>query len=237
MARANMTLIEGTIVEEEVLLTLVELCQACNAKVEHVQEWVFEGVLEPIGESPHEWRFKGDSCVVRNWRGGFLTTWTSTRQGLRLHLICLTKSLRCERVFNVSGSSEWRHKSTSRHSQSVERTFTCRPFSETILRGHTMLITFKSPASADVMMFGEVAEKMLEIIGKEPSGKGIITVENLPAAIARMKDAINADVQSRGQATQDANGADSVSIAQRALPLVELFERSLKQEVPVVWGV
>lgn len=59
-----------------------------------------------------------------------------------------------------------------------------------------MLITFKSPASADVMMFGEVAEKMLEIIGKEPSGKGIITVENLPAAIARMKDAINADVQS-----------------------------------------
>lgn len=61
MARANMTLIEGAIVEEEVLLTLVELCQACNAKVEHVQEWVIEGVLEPIGESPQEWRFKGDS--------------------------------------------------------------------------------------------------------------------------------------------------------------------------------
>ena len=100
-----------------------------------------------------------------------------------------------------------------------------------------MLITFKSPASADVMMFGEVAEKMLEIIGKEPSGKGIITVENLPAAIARLKDAINADVQSRGQETQDANGANSVSIAQRALPLVELFEWSLKQRVPVVWGV
>lgn len=100
-----------------------------------------------------------------------------------------------------------------------------------------MLITFKSPASSDVMMFGEVAEKMLEIIGKEPSGKGIITVENLPAAIARLKDAIKADDLSRGQATQDTNGADSVSIAQRALPLVELFEWSLKQEVPVVWGV
>lgn len=100
-----------------------------------------------------------------------------------------------------------------------------------------MLITFKSPASADVMMFGEVAEKMLEIIGKEPSGKGIITVENLPAAIDKLKGAINADVQSRGQATQDANGGDSVSISQRAIPLIELFERSLKQEVPVVWGV
>ena len=99
-----------------------------------------------------------------------------------------------------------------------------------------MLITFKSPASADVMMFGEVAEKMLEIIGKEPSGKGIITVENLPAAIARLKDTIKVDVRSRGQATQDANGEDSVSIAQRALPLVELLECSLKQEVSVIWG-
>lgn len=56
-----MTLIRGAIVEEEVLLTLVELCQACNAEEEHVRAWVFEGVLEPIGESPQEWRFKGDS--------------------------------------------------------------------------------------------------------------------------------------------------------------------------------
>jgi chaperone modulatory protein CbpM len=61
MARANMTLIQGAIVEEEVLLTLVELCQACNAEEEHVRDWIVEGVLEPIGESPQEWRFKGES--------------------------------------------------------------------------------------------------------------------------------------------------------------------------------
>ncbi len=61
MARANITLIHGAIVEEEVLFTLVELCRACNAEEEHVRDWVVEGVLEPIGESPQEWRFKGDS--------------------------------------------------------------------------------------------------------------------------------------------------------------------------------
>lgn len=100
-----------------------------------------------------------------------------------------------------------------------------------------MLITFKSSASSDVTMFGEVAEIMMEILGKDPSVKGIVTVENLPAAIAKLKAAISADIQVRDQGTPNASGDDSVSIAQRALPLVELFEWSLKQEVPVVWGV
>lgn len=100
-----------------------------------------------------------------------------------------------------------------------------------------MLVTFKSSASSDVIMFGDVAVKMMEILGKDPSDKGIITVENLPDAIAKLKAAIGADVQIRGKAISDANGDDPVSIAQRALPLVELFEWSLKQGVPVVWGV
>lgn len=56
-----MTFIQGPVVEEEVQFTLVELCQACSAEEEHVLAWVFEGVLEPVGESPREWRFSGDS--------------------------------------------------------------------------------------------------------------------------------------------------------------------------------
>ena len=61
MNQANMTLIQGPVVEEEVIFTLVELCQVCNAEQEHVLAWVFEGVLEPIGESPQNWRFSGES--------------------------------------------------------------------------------------------------------------------------------------------------------------------------------
>jgi hypothetical protein len=105
------------------------------------------------------------------------------------------------------------------------------------LRVQIMLITFKSSASADVMMFGDVAEKMMEILGKAPSEKGIVTVESLPAAIDKLKAAMNADIQISGQEKQGANDQNSVSIAQRAQPLVELFEWSLKQKVPVVWGV
>ena len=49
------------IVEEEIQLTLVELCQACNAPAEYVTAWVYEGVLTPSGQTPEDWRFSGES--------------------------------------------------------------------------------------------------------------------------------------------------------------------------------
>ena len=61
MNQQNINLIQGSVVEEQVQLTLTELCQACSAEQELVLVWVFEGVLEPVGESPHDWRFSGDS--------------------------------------------------------------------------------------------------------------------------------------------------------------------------------
>ena len=61
MTNADTPPVQGPIVEEEIHLTLVELCQACSASEEHVIAWVFEGVLEPIGEAPQDWRFTGQS--------------------------------------------------------------------------------------------------------------------------------------------------------------------------------
>lgn len=110
-----------------------------------------------------------------------------------------------------------------------------------------MIVTFQSKASGDVIMFGDVAHKMMEIMGKEASDQGIVTVEQLPAALASLKAAIAADREERkGLAEEDlpqleqaANGGSRpyVSLSQRATPLVELLEWSLKKKVPVVWGV
>ena len=51
----------ATVVEEEVHLTLVELSRVCHVGEEQIRGWVGEGVLEPIGESPQQWRFAGSS--------------------------------------------------------------------------------------------------------------------------------------------------------------------------------
>ena len=61
MSFDNAELVLGSVVEEENYLTLTELCQASSASEDHVMAWVFEGVLEPIGETPQDWQFTGQS--------------------------------------------------------------------------------------------------------------------------------------------------------------------------------
>ncbi|RQO38475.1 MerR family transcriptional regulator [Herminiimonas sp. KBW02] len=47
------------LLDDDVTLTLIELSQACNAPQELITAWVVEGVLEPAGQRPQEWRFSG----------------------------------------------------------------------------------------------------------------------------------------------------------------------------------
>ena len=53
--------LRGSVVEEELTFTTVELGRACNADEAHIELWVSEGVLQPSGESPSQWRFSGRS--------------------------------------------------------------------------------------------------------------------------------------------------------------------------------
>lgn len=112
-----------------------------------------------------------------------------------------------------------------------------------------MLVVFKSAATADVIMFDEVAKKLIEVLGKDPSEpKGIVTVEQLPDAIARLRKAIEEDKlhqrlgndpeQEEKNAEEGKVGmAAPVNLAQRAWPLVDMFEYAQKEGKPVVWGV
>ena len=52
-----------------------------------------------------------------------------------------------------------------------------------------MIITFKSRATADTIMFGDVAKDLLSLMGKAFEPRGIITLEQLPDAIARLRQA------------------------------------------------
>ena len=116
-----------------------------------------------------------------------------------------------------------------------------------------MIVTFQSRASGDVIMFGDVAHAMMKIMGKEVTAQGIVTVEQLPDAIARLRAAMAADKavheqqwqrddeaaeQGRDQAGSQAEaGQGSISLTQRAVPLLELLDYSLTKRGPVVWGV
>lgn len=49
----------GAILEEELSFTLAELTGACRVHAEMVVALVEEGVLDPQGEDPLQWRFSG----------------------------------------------------------------------------------------------------------------------------------------------------------------------------------
>jgi len=59
MSEASPLSVQGSVVEEEIQFTLVELCRVCSATEEQVTGLVFEGVLEPAGQRIEEWRFAG----------------------------------------------------------------------------------------------------------------------------------------------------------------------------------
>lgn len=106
------------------------------------------------------------------------------------------------------------------------------------------MIIFQSDASGDVMMFKDVAQRMMKIMGKDVSERGVITIGQMPECIASLKAAIAEDrAKARVQANphdeeaEETGVAARVSLAQRAIPLVELLERSLEREKPVLWGL
>jgi hypothetical protein len=103
-----------------------------------------------------------------------------------------------------------------------------------------MLIVFKSRASGDVIMFEKNGKEMLSVLGKNPNdSKGIITVEQLPDAMSAVKAAIEADKAMRRKPddSEEEAGGDAIRLFQRALPFLELLERSLRAQEPVTWGV
>lgn len=53
--------VTGCIVEEEIQLTLTDLCLACAVHAERIVELVDQGVLHPAGDEPAVWRFAGAS--------------------------------------------------------------------------------------------------------------------------------------------------------------------------------
>ncbi len=63
MNRTISTALRGSVVEEEVGLTIVELGRACRTTEDQIEVWVVEGVLQPSGESRDAWRFHGDSLA------------------------------------------------------------------------------------------------------------------------------------------------------------------------------
>jgi GTP cyclohydrolase I len=105
-----------------------------------------------------------------------------------------------------------------------------------------MLIVFKSAASGDIITFEKNARQLLDALGKDKTeNQGIITTPQLVSAIQALRGAMQQDAANHAsQPNQKHIGAtetSNISFHRRAVPLLEMLERSLQENVPVTWGV
>lgn len=97
-----------------------------------------------------------------------------------------------------------------------------------------MLVTFTTEAYADITMFGDVALKMLKMMGHSATVPGAIRAEDVPLALSRLKAAIDAEKSSALPADKNSD-EPAVSMAHRALPLINLLAAAAKENTYVTW--
>ena len=70
-----------------------------------------------------------------------------------------------------------------------------------------MLIKLTSSTSGEVVMFAKHARRLFEIIGKECTARGVFTYEQLPAALARLYQAVDEEkLAARLRADEERSG-------------------------------
>ena len=113
-----------------------------------------------------------------------------------------------------------------------------------------MAYTFQSRATADLIMLAATAKKILELLEKTPGAPGIITVEQIPQALATLEQAVAADDARRRELEQEVQSAGheesahaaaasaelgSVTLRQRVAPFADMLRQSAQDGKPVTW--
>lgn len=99
-----------------------------------------------------------------------------------------------------------------------------------------MLVTFRTRAYADITMFGDVALRLLKMMGHSGTIPGAIMPEDIPSALERLQDTL---ARLQPQEGPPGDGDDEqeppISLKQRALPLIQLLQAAQKDGAEVMW--
>ena len=102
-----------------------------------------------------------------------------------------------------------------------------------------MLIVFKCQACANITMFGSVAQQLIQMMGSGNTIPGAITAENVPDALKRLQSALSrykeTDDQQSSTDEDDEQSEPSVSLAHRAIPLIDMLKAAIEDEADVIW--
>lgn len=118
-----------------------------------------------------------------------------------------------------------------------------------------MIYKFETRAGGRITYTDVVGARLLQIIGKKPGLRGVITVEDIPAALLALEAAVARDREmtleqrqelephavddgKRGDPRDDEQEREPpVSLGQRAFPFIDLLKHALNVREDVTWGI
>ena len=98
-----------------------------------------------------------------------------------------------------------------------------------------MLVTFTCEAYADITMFGDIAKRLLKMMGHSGSVPGAIRAVDLSEAIDTLKKGLEHSGHGEAPGPRASDAEPKVSLSQRALPLLELLEAANRKQCSVMW--
>ena len=108
-----------------------------------------------------------------------------------------------------------------------------------------MLVRFTCEAHRDVLLFGDIAQALLALMGHSGTTPGALATAEVRPALARLREALDAGRQPPAPTTDQApdqadNEAEDgpptpIPLTTRALPRIELLTAADKAEAPVLW--
>ena len=103
---------------------------------------------------------------------------------------------------------------------------------------------FKSRETGDLVMLPAHGKRMLEILGKDPDGPGVLLADDMPRAIEAIRAAVLVEEAEHKRLRDEAEAKgepapsfESVSLRMRSTPFIEMLQRAQKAGVEVTWGV
>jgi len=103
-----------------------------------------------------------------------------------------------------------------------------------------MLVTFHSKAWSSITLFGDVAVALLKMTGHSGTVPSALLAADIPAALARLQQALATAPQEENQPGVEPDAADAdapppVGLRLRAHPLIELLSAAAQQKADVMW--
>lgn len=98
-----------------------------------------------------------------------------------------------------------------------------------------MLITFKTSAYANIIMFGDIGLTLLEMMGFGKTVPSAIGVADVPQALENLQRSLDALPEQQQPVDTDPDDPSAISLQTRAVPLLDLLRAAIADEKAVRW--